>query len=275
MPDNHFKHRRTPRRAVYLVPNMFTALALLGGYYSIVKSIEHEFVLAGWAIILAAFFDMLDGRIARLTNAQSEFGKQFDSLADVVSFGVAPGILAFQWGLEDFGRLGFAVGFFFAAATAVRLARFNVAAMQQGNFFVGLPSPVAGVIAASLILVIGNEPTLGQLLMVCVLLVLIAATMVSEIKYYSFKQIDFRQQINGSLLILAALLVMSIAVLLVLEYGAGGFLTGGLIYLIYGYFLTSRVMIRQGKMLRARGESGFQLVGKVIAKFLRSGYRDK
>ena len=263
-----------PRRVVYLVPNLFTAVVLLCGFYAIVKSLEQELVLAGWAIIAAAFFDMLDGRVARLTGTQSEFGKQFDSLSDVVSFGVAPAILAHQWGLAEFGRLGFTAGFFFAAAAAVRLARFNVAtAVQHGRFFVGLPSPVAGVTAASAVLVAGEDPALGNQLLVFLLMLLIAATMVSEVKYHSFKQIDFTAQIKGSLLIVAALVVLSLAVLVVLEFGAGSFLVCGLLYLLYGYFLAGRLVMRQIKSLRARGDSGLRLLGKLIIKTLGRGYR--
>src|SRR5215212_4360762 len=146
--------RRSPRRfrrGVYLLPSMLTMGNMFCGYACIVYSMRGEFAMAAPLIGVAIVLDMLDGRVARMTGTTSEFGLEFDSLADVISFGIAPAVLAFAWGLQPLGRLGWLAGFLFLTAAAMRLARFNIQSAMGGDkrYFVGMPSPAAaGVIAA-------------------------------------------------------------------------------------------------------------------------------
>src|SRR6187399_1818742 len=142
---------RRARRGIYLLPSMFTMANMFCGYACIVYSMRGEFATAAPFIGYAIVLDMLDGRIARMTGSTSAFGIEFDSLADVISFGVAPAILSFKWGLEPLGQIGWAAGFLFVSAAAVRLARFNIqSGTQDKRYFVGLPSPAAaGVLAAT------------------------------------------------------------------------------------------------------------------------------
>lgn len=229
------------RRAVFLIPNLFTALALLAGFYAVIKAFEGEYAVATWSIIVAAILDMLDGRIARLINAQSDFGAQFDSLSDVICFGLAPAVLAHQWGLGELGRLGFAVGFFFTAAAAVRLARFNVAhGSHDPHFFAGLPSPMAGVTAAAAVQVAGTDPTLGTVVVLMLLMIFIATSMVSDLRYYAFKDVDLRARVNSPSKLLLALTAISFAALVMLEFRSAGVLIVCLVYLASGYALSGR-----------------------------------
>src|SRR5262247_3753717 len=141
---------RRLRRGVYLLPSMFTIGNMFCGYACIVHAMRGEFETAAPFIGFAVVLDMLDGRIARMTGTASDFGVEFDSLADVISFGVAPAILSFAWGLSPLGRLGWAAGFLFVSAAAMRLARFNIQGQGAGDkrYFVGMPSPAAAAIPA-------------------------------------------------------------------------------------------------------------------------------
>src|SRR6185437_325860 len=140
-------------RKIYLVPNFVTTANLFCGFYSIVASIQSDFTIAAWAIVAAGIFDLLDGRIARLAKATSEFGSEYDSMSDLVSFGLAPAILQYQWSLYPFGRLGWMVCFIFMMCGALRLARFNVniEVVPKGHFQ-GLPIPMAAGILSTLVI---------------------------------------------------------------------------------------------------------------------------
>lgn len=183
--------RRT-RRGIYLLPSMFTVGNLFCGYACIVFAMRGDYLTAAPLIGVAMVLDMLDGRIARLTGATSAFGLEFDSLADVVSFGIAPAVLAFAWGLSPIGRLGWAAGFLYVAATAVRLARFNI---QDGTtdrrYFVGLPSPAAAAVPAATVFAYpyGLEDPAQSLAALAMVLVP-AFLMVSTLRFHSFKTID-------------------------------------------------------------------------------------
>lgn len=138
---------------IYILPNLMTTCNLFAGFFSIIQAIRGEFLLASYAIVVAAIFDQLDGRLARLTRSTSKFGAEYDSICDVVSFGVAPALLLFQWALEPFGRVGWVACFLFVACGALRLARFNVQVnVVEGNYFQGLPIPMAAGIVASSVL---------------------------------------------------------------------------------------------------------------------------
>ena len=224
--------RRRLRRGVYLLPSVFTMANMFCGYACIVYSMRGEFVTAAPFIGFAIVLDMLDGRIARLTGSTSAFGIEFDSLADVISFGVAPAIMLFAWGLNPLGRLGWAAGFLFVAAAAVRLARFNIqSGSQDKRYFVGMPSPAAaGIPAATVYAYPWGFQTYAEALPVLALVIVPALLMVSTIRFRSFKSLDLQARRSYPVLILIALGLALLAaqgelVLLILAYGylASGF----------------------------------------------------
>jgi CDP-diacylglycerol--serine O-phosphatidyltransferase len=195
------------RRGVYLLPSLFTMANMFCGYACIVFAMRGEFATAAPFVGVAIVLDMLDGRIARLTGATSDFGVEFDSLADVISFGVAPSILAFAWGLHPLGRLGWAAAFIFAAAAAVRLARFNiqVGATHDKRYFVGMPSPAAaGVPAATVFAYPAGLHTYTEALPVLALVIIPALLMVSTIRFRSFKTFDLQARRSYAVLFLFA-----------------------------------------------------------------------
>jgi CDP-diacylglycerol--serine O-phosphatidyltransferase len=173
-----------------------TLLGLFSGFYSIIATLNENYVLAAYATLLAFLFDGLDGKVARILHAQSDFGIQLDSLADLVSFGVAPALLAYRWALEPYGRLGWMAAFLFVACAALRLARFNVQAKRISNkFFIGLPSPAAaGVIVTSVLFskeVFGNPTVIQVPIWFTFMIYFLAFLMVSNIPFYSFKNIEY------------------------------------------------------------------------------------
>lgn len=194
------------RRGVYLLPSMFTMANLFCGYACIVHSMRQELSTAALFIGFAFVLDMLDGRIARMTGTTSAFGLEFDSLADVVSFGVAPAILSFQWGLQPLGRIGWAAGFLFVAAAAVRLARFNIqSGSQDKRYFVGMPSPAAACVPAATVFAYpqGFQST-THALAVLAMVIIPALTMVSTIRFRSFKTFDLQTRRSSAVLVLVA-----------------------------------------------------------------------
>src|SRR5215467_2427227 len=200
--------RRRFRRGVYLLPSLMTMGNMFCGYACVVYASRGEFETAAPFIGFAIVLDMLDGRIARMTGTTSDFGVQFDSLADVVSFGIAPAILSFSWGLSPLGRLGWAAGFLFVTAAAMRLARFNIQSTKPGGdkrYFVGMPSPAAAAIPAATVYaapwgLYDYREALPALVMVLVPAVL----MVSTIRFRSFKSIDLQTRRPYPVLILVA-----------------------------------------------------------------------
>jgi CDP-diacylglycerol--serine O-phosphatidyltransferase len=218
--------QRRLRHGVYLLPSMFTLANMFCGYACIVYSMRGEFVTAAPFIGLAIVVDMLDGRIARMTGTTSAFGIEFDSLADIISFGVAPAILAFSWGLQPLGRLGWAAGFIFVAAAATRLARFNIqAGSHDKRFFVGMPSPAAaGVPAATVYAYPWGFQSYPEALPVLAMVIVPALLMVSTIRFRSFKNLDFSVRRSYTVLLVVAVFLALLAahpesILVVLAYG--------------------------------------------------------
>ena len=218
--------RRRFRRGVYLLPSLFTMANMFCGYACIVYSMRGEFATAAPFIGFAIVLDMLDGRIARMTGTSSAFGIEFDSLADVISFGVAPAILSFSWGLQPLGRLGWAVGFLFVAAAAVRLARFNIqAGSQDKRYFVGMPSPAAAAVPAATVYAYPwGFHRYTEALPAMALVIVPALLMVSTLRFRSFKSFDLQARRSYPVLILIAVGLTLLAahgelVLLVLAYG--------------------------------------------------------
>ncbi len=191
---------RPRSRAIYLLPNLFTTGCLFAGFYAIVAAIDGNYERAGFAVFAAMLFDTLDGRVARLTRTESAFGKEYDSLADMVSFGVAPAIVAYQWGVARlyeygaiWGQVGWMAAFLYAACAALRLARFNTrTATQDKNFFEGLPSPSAAAIVSAFIWASSEwrEPGLPGLILATLVTASAGALMVSSFGYNSFKKIN-------------------------------------------------------------------------------------
>ena len=187
------------RAGIYLLPNLFTTSALFAGFYGIVAAINGRFEAAAIAVLVAMVFDGMDGRIARMTNTQSDFGAQYDSLADMVSFGVAPALVMYEWTLHSLGKLGFVVAFMYAAGAALRLARFNTqVGVADKRYFQGLPSPSAAALVAALVWFgdyIGARES--GLMTTAALFVTIAAAllMVSNLRYYSFKEFDLHGRV--------------------------------------------------------------------------------
>src|SRR5688572_16525362 len=214
------------RRGVYVIPSMFTIANLFCGYACIVYAMRGEFDIAAPFIGFAMVLDMLDGRIARMTGASSDFGVELDSLADVVSFGMAPAILSFTWGLQPLGRWGWAIGFVFVAAAALRLARFNVqAGSVDKRYFVGMPSPAAASMPAATVFAYPYGFTTNTEALPVIAMVLVPALlMVSTVRFRSFKDFDLNARRSYSVLLLVAvgLAVMAAQpelLLVVLSYG--------------------------------------------------------
>jgi len=206
--------RRRFQRGVYLLPSLLTMGNMFCGYACIVYGTRGEFEAAAPFIGFALVLDMLDGRIARMTGSESAFGLQFDSLADIVSFGVAPAILSLEWGLQPLGRLGWAVGFMFVAAAAMRLARFNIqsAAGADKRYFVGMPSPAAAAVPAATVYAYpwGLHDYRGALL-VLVMVLVPAVLMVSTVRFRSFKTIDLQSRRPYTVLIFIAAAIVLVA----------------------------------------------------------------
>ena len=230
---------RRLRRGVYLLPSMFTIGNMFCGYACIVHAMRGEFHIAAPFIGFAMVLDMLDGRIARLTGTSSDFGIELDSLADVISFGMAPAILSFSWGLQPLGRLGWAVGFLFVAAAALRLARFNIqAGSVDKRYFVGMPSPAAATVPASTIFAYpsGFQEPIGAI-PVLALVLIPAFLMVSTIKFRSFKTFDLQARRSYTVLLVIASLIAFVSAHPALA----------LVTLSYGYMLSAFI-----EMLLAR-----------------------
>ena len=207
--------RQVRRRGIYLLPNLLTLGALFAGFYAVIAGMQGNFNEAGWAILIAAVCDGLDGRIARLTNTQSAFGAEFDSLSDMVSFGVAPALIMFSWALQPLGQVGWAASFIYMSCAALRLARFNV---QLGTvdrrFFVGLSSPLAAGLVTFVPWVAykyGFVMTpLGSYL-AAVLTVFAGLLMISNYKYFSFKELHFKGTVPYMVFLFAVVLLAVIA----------------------------------------------------------------
>ena len=193
-PDRQAK---PPKKGIYLLPNVLTTGALFAGFYAVLSGFGGRYELAVIAIFAAMFFDGLDGRVARLTNTQSDFGLQYDSLSDMVSFGIAPAFVAYAWGLNNLGNLGVAAAFIYASCAALRLARFNVqSALADEKYFTGLPSPAAAALVAGFL---WSVQGLEQSVFLYGLATLLTGTagllMVSNFKYPSFKGVDLRGKV--------------------------------------------------------------------------------
>jgi len=202
------------RRGIYILPNLFTTGNLFCGFWAIVSVFQEKFEYAAYAIVLASVFDALDGKVARLSGAMSKFGVQYDSLADLISFGVAPALLAFTWALRPYGRFGWLAAFLFVVCGALRLARFNVQSSSgEVKYFKGLPIPAAAIMIALTILLYLRliETDLVKDIVILVMIYILAFLMVSNIRYFSFKELDLAKRKPFSLFIF---LILSMIVII-------------------------------------------------------------
>jgi len=225
------------RRGIYILPNLFTTGALFAGFYAIVMAMNGRFEHAAAAIFVAMVLDGLDGRVARLTRTQSAFGAEYDSLSDMVSFGVAPALVMYSFALKELGKLGWLAAFIYCAGAALRLARFNtMLELQDKRWFMGLPSPAAAALIAGLVWVAYDNRIRGDELtwIAWGLTVFAGLTMVSNFRFYSGKDINLRKSVPFMFIVLVALAFVLISadppiVLfgLFLAYGLSGYVLGG------------------------------------------------
>mgnify|MGYP000179804379 CR=1 FL=1 len=204
----------SPTRGIYLLPNLLTTAGLFSGFFAVVSSMNGHFANAAIAIFVAMIFDGLDGRVARMTNTQSEFGAEYDSMADMVSFGIAPGLVAYNWALSGMGKFGWLAAFVFVAAAALRLARFNTqVGVADKRYFQGLASPAAAGVIASLVW-LGTEYELnGQDfgLVLGLITIVSGLLMVSNFRYNSFKEVDWKGKVNFIVVLLIVLVFVIVA----------------------------------------------------------------
>ena len=236
------------RRGIYLLPNLLTTGALFSGFYSIVAAMNQHFGSAAIAIFVAMILDGMDGRIARLTNTQSAFGMQYDSLSDMVSFGLAPSLVVYQWALFGMGKLGWLAAFVYTACASLRLARFNTQATSiDKRYFQGLPSPGAAAVLAGLVWVgssygLIDGTTIGAM---CFLVtVIIGLLMVSNIRYHSFKEFDLKNRIP----FVTFLIIVPVFVLIAIEPALILFFLA-IIYAISGPIYTL-ILLRRHRVAR-------------------------
>lgn len=214
--------RGTRRKGIYLLPNLLTTGGLFAGFYSIVAAIDGNFEAAAWAVFIAMVLDGTDGRVARMTSTESEFGKEFDSLADMVSFGLAPAIVTYQWGVERlaeygaiWGRVGWLAAFLYAAAAAFRLARFNTnSATQDKRYFQGLASPPAAAAVASTVWIATDYGIEGLTALVAGVTITAVAglLMMSRFRYPSFKDVNLTGRLRFAQLLLIPLVIIVISI---------------------------------------------------------------
>ena len=193
--------KKVTRKGIYLLPNLLTTASLFSGFFSIVSAINGNFIASGMALFAAQMLDGLDGRVARLTNSQSIFGAQYDSLCDVISFGLAPAIIVFLWGLDSLGQTGWVFSFFYVAAAALRLARFNTYIGSEDTYFKGLPSPVASAMVVYFVWAMSSYGVQGEevgsilAIFTAILTGCVSLLMVVNIPYYSFKEIELKKRV--------------------------------------------------------------------------------
>ncbi|MBW2102373.1 MAG: CDP-diacylglycerol--serine O-phosphatidyltransferase [Deltaproteobacteria bacterium] len=206
--------KRSGKRGIYILPNLFTSASLFSGFFAIIAGIQGRYESAAVAILVSCLFDALDGKIARYTGSTSQFGTEYDSLSDLVAFGVAPGILAFQWALSPFGRLGWLASFMYVICGALRLARFNVQKdTVEPKYFKGLPIPAAASFIATLTLfsmAVGGLADTRHILII-VLIYALSFLMVSTVYYPSFKELELRKAKPFNVLVAVILIFIVVA----------------------------------------------------------------
>ena len=213
MPDKN-NDDSLQTRGIYLLPNLLTTAGLFSGFYAVVSSMNGHFIGAAVASFIAMIFDGLDGRVARMTNTQSEFGAEYDSMADMLSFGIAPGIVAYNWALSSFGKFGWLAAFVYVACAALRLARFNTqVGIADKRYFQGLASPAAAGVVARIIWVGSEYQINGQDYgyIIGLITIVMGLLMVSNFRYNSFKEVDWKGKVNFVVVLLIVLAFVVVA----------------------------------------------------------------
>ena len=209
-PEGEGAPPRKPRKGIYVLPNLFTLAALFGGFYAVVMAMNNRFDLAALGVFCAMVLDSLDGRVARMTNTQSAFGEQMDSLSDMVSFGAAPALIAYEWSLRGLGRWGWIAAFVYCACAALRLARFNVnTAVVDKRYFQGLPSPAAAALVTGFIWLMNDYGVEGAEVRWFMFAFALYAglTMVTNVPFYSFKDVSMKKSVPFAVIVLLALVI--------------------------------------------------------------------
>lgn len=247
---------------IYILPNLLTTLNMFFGFFAVIYSINGNYMWAAYAIVVAALFDQLDGRVARITKSTSKFGAEYDSLSDLISFGMAPALLLFLWSLEPFGRVGWLASFFYVACGALRLARFNV---QSGSvekaYFQGLPIPMAaGIVASSVLAFEDLELDAARSWGLLAMTFLLGFVMVSTFRYRSFKDIDFKHRLPFRYLVVGVFILAMVAIrpetmLFVL------FLTYALLGAVFGIWRLGRTT--RHSMIAPHGTAANDLIEEV------------
>lgn len=242
------------RRGIYLLPNLFTTAALFAGFYAIVAAMGDRFEAAAVAVFIAMVLDGLDGRVARMTNTQSEFGAEYDSLSDMVSFGLAPALVMYEWSLHSMGKLGWLAAFIYTAGAALRLARFNTqVGIADKRFFQGLASPAAAAVVVGLVWVGHDYEVIGShhIWLTFFTTVAIGVLMVSNVRYYSFKDLDLR----GKVPFVALLAIILVFVLVSIDPPQvlfGSFV----LYALSGPVTTVWLLLRRRRQVQAGTAAG-------------------
>jgi CDP-diacylglycerol--serine O-phosphatidyltransferase len=208
------KTKKRNKKGIYILPNLFTSCSLFGGFYAIIAAIQGRYDAAAIAILISSIFDGLDGKIARFTNATSQFGTEYDSLSDLVAFGVAPGLLAFEWSLKSFGRFGWLAVFLYVICGALRLARFNIQKNNlESDHFKGLPIPGAAIFIATFVLFIHSLDGLTENKHIIIISTFYSLSflMVSTIDYLSFKELELFKKKPFNVLVATILLFVVVA----------------------------------------------------------------
>lgn len=248
-----FKTAKKPAKGIYVLPNLFTTAGLFAGFYAIMQSRLGHFEAACLAIYAAMVMDILDGRLARLTNTMSDFGSEYDSLSDMVSFGVAPAMVMYEFAFSSLGKLGSLVAFVYIACAALRLARFNVQKLDDKRYFIGVPSPGAAAMIASIVWVCIDYkiPAIDVRFGLVILMVLLAFAMVSNIQYRSFKDVDFRDKMP-----FVGLIILVIVIAIIYLDPPMAFLSIGIIYLVSGTigFAYSKFHKKENNLNETEGE---------------------
>lgn len=237
-----------PKHGIYWLPNLLTTAALFCGFYSIISGVNGHYEHGAIAIFVAMIFDALDGRVARMANATSEFGAEYDSLSDMVSFGVAPAMLIYSWGLQNLGKLGWVAAFIYVAAAALRLARFNTqVGVADKRYFQGLPSPAAAGILAAFVWVVGDGSIGSFTMMIALFLTVVAGIlMVSNFRYHSFKEFRMKERVP----FMTLLFILAVAVIILID-PATLLLLGLLAYAVSGFVMTL-VGLKERREARAK-----------------------
>ncbi|MFT3734413.1 MAG: CDP-diacylglycerol--serine O-phosphatidyltransferase [Rhodocyclaceae bacterium] len=238
------------RRGIYILPNLFTTAALFAGFYAIVQAMNGRYEDAAVAIFVAMVLDGLDGRVARLTNTQSQFGAEYDSLSDMVSFGAAPSLVIYEWAMRDLGKIGWIAAFIYCVAAALRLARFNTnIAVIDKRFFQGLPSPAAAALVAGFVWIMLDSKVAGPDVryIAAAITVFAGVSMVSNIFFYSGKDINLRKSVPFSVALIF------VAALLAVHYDPPKVLFGLFVcYALSGYVMTAWRLLKKRRTGGAR-----------------------